>query len=252
MFLSADRFVAIRWPMWHRHRQTSTVLWTLLGIWLVTILGSAVTGAIPQYFNYMYNPQVFMFTLGYAGSNVESRAHGLLHFGLALFLPYVVTIILTMLTGAAAFRGLKSFSTMNESQRPSISENGRTELPHVKYAAGFIRPKKGLMRQDTIRITGDTKKPEFAVVQTIIIMVVAFALAWSLFFVIFFISYNNEPKNERATSVVYMVSFYSGLSNSVANVVIYSVRDDRFRSAVASTFRHKNMSSYHNSSYGSK
>lgn len=225
MYLSGDRYFAIKSPIKNRHRKRSTVVWVCVGIWALTFIGSAITVALPEYYNFLYNPLVFMYTLGYE-FNLPSRLHGYLHFSIALFVPYVATILLTVLTGIWAFRKLKSSSRKLYSIR-AIRKDSVTETGSLAY-------QDSLIHRDESRRSEKMRKPQWALVKTIMIMSGAFVAAWSIFFMLFFMSVKEE-----ASGVVYLVSFCAAWSNSVANVIIYSLKDNSFRAAVRATFLSK-------------
>lgn len=47
-FMSLERFIAIKWPLWHRRRRTKTILLTIAGIWIVSLLFAFAPGKIPS------------------------------------------------------------------------------------------------------------------------------------------------------------------------------------------------------------
>nr|XP_039271602.1 alpha-1A adrenergic receptor-like [Styela clava] len=231
MFLSIERFIAIKWSFWHLLRRTRTIIITLSLIWITTILCAFIPAAFSQYFEYKLQPpllihMVTLRTITEESGEVVNGIHGPLYTAIPMILPYTIMCVACIMTGIVSYKKLtrraKTFGADGAfhatSGKPSAS-TGVSAIPVTKHRLK----------------TSDKLRPEVSVFITILIMILGFTVTILPFGIVLFLFVAGVFNCNNYTTP-YTVSFYVGLANGFINPIIYSFRDERFRIAVKKIF----------------
>nr|XP_039271761.1 5-hydroxytryptamine receptor 2B-like [Styela clava] len=231
MFLSIERFIAIKWSFWHLLRKTRTIIITLSSIWITSFLCAFIPAAFSQYFEYKFQPPllIHMMTLrtitGESGE-VEYGIHGPLYTVITMILPYAIMCVACIMTGIVSYKKLAS-------RAKTFGDDGAFHTTS-RYTSAATGVTASPVTKPRLR-TPNKLRPEVSVFITITIMILGFTVTILPFGIVLILFVAGTFNCDNYTTP-YTVSFYAGLANGFINPIIYSFRDERFRIAVKKIF----------------
>ncbi|CAK8694180.1 unnamed protein product [Clavelina lepadiformis] len=201
-YMAMERIYAIAKPYGYRWQSNKSVYVGVVMAWILPAIAIILTCFI-QELTFSYSPMVFLYYPTPTELNQSSAIH--LFYAVLYAVPYLLTTILIIGTGIMICRHRKIVGGMEEK-----SKNKTTK-------------RLSLQRNTDALIT-------------IAIMQIAFSITALPTMIISSLLYTSQL--DCATlSQPYLISFYFTLSNSLANVVIYNIRDKEFRDEMLHTVK---------------
>lgn len=199
LFMSIERFFAIRYPLLHRMSRKMWIFVIISVAWLISFLYSFLPAAFPFHFRYSYVPMLLVFQMSTIQSEYNTLdVQGPLLFSIGIIIPYILTVMFTALTGYSAWKHFKTFSKIRDSGQRRASQ--------------------------------DQRKPEIEALKTTAIMILTYTAAKVPIMTVYMLFYA-EILNCQNFSTPYTAAFFITLSNSFLNVAIYSFRDRNFKTS---------------------
>lgn len=214
-YLSIERFTAIKWPFRHMRRKTRSVVFVIACLWTISLATSFVPAAFPDYFAYEFQPTILihMMTLETANGTM-SEWRGVLYGTVTVIIPYIVMSVFCAMTAMETHRKMKK-------SRKTFGGQHKSNPSYTSVNQGSRNTKK--------------RDPEISVFITVGMMIAAFTLTLLPFTIVMMLFLGGFLDCGNYT-ILYVSLFYIRMLNSLANGIIYSVRDQRFRRAVKDIF----------------
>nr|XP_039271235.1 uncharacterized protein LOC120345758 isoform X1 [Styela clava] len=236
MFLSIERFIAITWPFWHLLRKTRTIIVTLSLLWIASFLCAFVPAEFPQYFEYIFQPSLLIHymtlkTIIGTSGKVEYGIHGPLYTSITMILPFTIMLVVCILTGISSYRKLKS-------RTKTFRAGGKFHAASGSAVVDGKQSSTGVAAEPRLKPTTSLRqklRPEVSVFITIVTMIIGFTVT-ILPFGIVLILFVAKTLTCSTYTTSFVLTFYGGLANGFINPIIYSFRDERFRTAVKKLF----------------
>ncbi|XP_078484227.1 uncharacterized protein LOC144744165 [Ciona intestinalis] len=204
LYLSAQRLLAVTKPMAYKMQSVEKVYYGIMFIWLFSVVSATIPAWFSSTFTYTYSHTAFLFypsIRNYDASSGGSKGASIAVLFFFTILPY---LIMTVLTIASIFSVRK----------------------HLKHSA------KLSIKNDKVSL----RKKEASILKTVAIMQLGFTITLIPVAVLVIIFYLKLLTCENI-STPSVVCFYLSMSNSIVNVLVYSARDQQFRSFVIDVCR---------------
>nr|XP_026692040.1 uncharacterized protein LOC113474577 [Ciona intestinalis] len=194
LYLSYNRFYAIKWPLKYKVASSRRPHWNLLIVWILIMTEAIFPVILESNYDFGYSPMVFLYLS--SPSNVNSIQD---------FMTLMVTSICTLLL-------LFSITTF------------------FTIATGFVVYKRGktFKRTSVQKVNDILFKREKTAYKTLLMMEFGFILSLMPMLVLYILVFV-----DGCSVIGYLTCYYTIMLNSVINVGIYSVRDNDFRKFMA-------------------
>uniref|UniRef100_H2Z054 G-protein coupled receptors family 1 profile domain-containing protein n=1 Tax=Ciona savignyi TaxID=51511 RepID=H2Z054_CIOSA len=196
LYLSGQRLFAVTYPINYKTQSNATLMLGLALSWIFAALSATVPAWFPRTFVYTYYHTVYLFypsIRDYSSTSTDLAA------------PYATLFIFTVL--------------------PFLLMTVLTITSAVYIRNYLIRSAKMSMKTDKHSL----KKKEAAAIKTIGIMQLGFTVTLVPVVVVVILFYTRYFQC-KDVSTPYTIGFYMSTANSFVNVLVYTVRDAKFRS----------------------
>ncbi|XP_078492013.1 trace amine-associated receptor 8b-like [Ciona intestinalis] len=202
LLLSAQRFMAITFPIRYKFQSNARINFYIALAWLLGILAASSPAFFPSDFVYSYSHVLFLFHPAPRGSTSGLSNNVAAVFIIFYITPYVLMTVLTMISGISIRFRFK--------QSASISGNDKRNRKAEKHA--FV---------------------------VLAFMQLGFTLTLVPFVVVVLLFYSSILKCATMSST-YVTCVYLNMVNSLVNFIVYSARETQFRATVKSILTKKN------------
>ncbi|CAK8676845.1 unnamed protein product [Clavelina lepadiformis] len=195
--LGCQRLIAIKMPIQYKLLRKRTMYYVLGVVWVLAIISASMPAWFPNELVYTYYHTLFLFYPA-VRSNAKSLSATIVMFILFYGLPYLVMISSSIL--CAVF--MRSYYKKTS----------------IQFSAS----------RNTTKNSQSVRKREKSIFVTVILMQVGFSLTLVPVIVVAILVYTNYLTCNNF-SRVYIACIYLAMANSLVNVLVYSVREKKFR-----------------------
>ncbi|XP_078491094.1 uncharacterized protein LOC113474577 [Ciona intestinalis] len=194
LYLSYNRFYAIKWPLKYKVASSRRPHWNLLIVWILIMTEAIFPVILASNYDFGYSPMVFLYLSSPTNINSIQDYMTLMVTSICtLLLLFSITTFFTISTGLVVYKRGKTF------KRTSVQ-----------------------------KVNDILFKREKTAYKTLLMMEFGFILSLMPMMVLYILMFVDV-----CSVIAYLTCYYTIMLNSVINVGIYSVRDNDFRKFMA-------------------